>query len=390
MTYAPTVLPEAKSEVGKCVSRYETNVGSAASLTLVTQALLPCLVLCGKNNGTVPIEVTLVGGTNVSFSPPVEHLFFVLLPLLSQIGLNTSAKLQKRGFYPRGGGMMSLKCNSIPLRELRPFNLVTQGIFQSAHIYVYDSSEDSSALEGTEAQYVLLEARNNLNSGLRTAVTELLSKVENSAENILFQFENLDSAVEMGSITPLPPSSITNDNCKIYSSAEDGDNMNKMKRNMKCGGNEGGSFSKQQKKHHANKKGKVAVTLGALVSLRTSSGCIISADYMVNEKNHKQFDASKSAIAVDEIISTVMSRLERTVCSGACVDEQTADQLLIYMGLAGEASEILCAPFCESDHSQHINAAIEVISQFTGRQFNVEVNPDTKCRLIRCHSASKV
>jgi RNA 3'-terminal phosphate cyclase len=64
-----------------------------------------------------------------------------------------------------------------------------------------------------------------------------------------------------------------------------------------------------------------------------------------------------------------------------------ADQLLVYMALAPGTSEILCAPLCQEDHSQHIEAAIDVISQFTHRQFEVEVHPETKSRLIRCEGA---
>ena len=105
---------------------------------------------------------------------------------------------------------------------------------------------------------------------------------------------------------------------------------------------------------------------------------------MMNEKAHQKFDLAKSTAATHDIVGTIMSRLSRAVCSGACIDEQTADQLLVFMALAQGTSELLCAPLCETDHSQHIEAAIDVITQFTHRQFVVEVHPETKCRLIRC------
>ena len=63
---------------------------------------------------------------------------------------------------------------------------------------------------------------------------------------------------------------------------------------------------------------------------------------------------------------------------------QTADQILIYMILASGSSQILYAPLCEKDHTRHIEAAIEVITQITKCQFTVEINLETNCRLIQC------
>ena len=56
--------------------------GSAGSVTLVLQALLPTLCVAPE-----PSTVILKGGTHVPFSPPVHYVQAVLLPTLNQLGL---------------------------------------------------------------------------------------------------------------------------------------------------------------------------------------------------------------------------------------------------------------------------------------------------------------
>jgi hypothetical protein len=93
------------------------------------------------------------------------------------------------------------------------------------------------------------------------------------------------------------------------------------------GGKGGGRGWKKQKASHGkqqnSKPNKVAITLGALVCLHTSTGCVISADAIISERDHKKMDEAKFVGATDEITSTIMSRLCRTISSGACIDEQT-------------------------------------------------------------------
>src|SRR5438128_38228 len=57
--------------------------------------------------GTVEVEIT--GGTDVKWSPPVDYLRLVTLPLLDRMDMHASILLVKRGHYPRGGGIVRLK-----------------------------------------------------------------------------------------------------------------------------------------------------------------------------------------------------------------------------------------------------------------------------------------
>jgi RNA 3'-terminal phosphate cyclase (ATP) len=52
--------------------------------------------------------LTLRGGTDASFAPPIGYLQHVLLPTLQRLLRPAAAGLQlqlvRRGFYPKGGG----------------------------------------------------------------------------------------------------------------------------------------------------------------------------------------------------------------------------------------------------------------------------------------------
>src|SRR5207245_3379715 len=83
---------------------FRFDVGTAGSITLVLQTLMPLLPFAP---GTVEVEIT--GGTDVKWSPPIDYLQLVTLPLLDRMEMHTSILLVKRGHYPKGGGIVRVK-----------------------------------------------------------------------------------------------------------------------------------------------------------------------------------------------------------------------------------------------------------------------------------------
>ena len=75
------------------------RAGSAGSVTLIAQALLPPLLRAAGSS-----TLTLRGGTQVPWSPPAHYLFQVFLPALAQLGAEVKMTLERWGWYPRGGG----------------------------------------------------------------------------------------------------------------------------------------------------------------------------------------------------------------------------------------------------------------------------------------------
>lgn len=94
--------------------------GSAGSVTLVLQALLPALSMAKS-----PSAVTVRGGTHVEWSPPFHYMRDVLLPLLSGLGIKARLDIGKWGWYPAGGGDVSLSIE--PAEEISAADLTERG-----------------------------------------------------------------------------------------------------------------------------------------------------------------------------------------------------------------------------------------------------------------------
>jgi len=80
---------------------FHFDVGTAGSITLVLQTLMPLLPFAP---GTVEVEIT--GGTDVKWSPPIDYLRLVTLPLLERMNVHASILVSRRGHYPKGGGVV--------------------------------------------------------------------------------------------------------------------------------------------------------------------------------------------------------------------------------------------------------------------------------------------
>jgi RNA 3'-phosphate cyclase len=78
---------------------YRFDIGTAGSITLLLQAVLP-VALAAPAASTFRI----IGGTDVKAAPPLDYFKYVFLPLLQRLGLDVQITLVRRGYYPRGGG----------------------------------------------------------------------------------------------------------------------------------------------------------------------------------------------------------------------------------------------------------------------------------------------
>jgi RNA 3'-terminal phosphate cyclase (ATP) len=98
---------------GVSAGKYAFDVGSAGSTTLVLQTVLPALL-----RADAPSEIRLEGGTHNPLAPPFDFLDRAFLPLLARMGPRVTATLEARGFYPAGGGKLSVSIHPAPLRRL--------------------------------------------------------------------------------------------------------------------------------------------------------------------------------------------------------------------------------------------------------------------------------
>ena len=85
----------------------ELDIGTAGSISLVLQAILPVLARAhGESN------IRIRGGTDVKWSPPVDHLRNTLLPIYKDFGIECELDVLKRGYYPKGGGEVHIGIRS--------------------------------------------------------------------------------------------------------------------------------------------------------------------------------------------------------------------------------------------------------------------------------------
>jgi RNA 3'-phosphate cyclase len=100
----------------KMSGSFKFDVGTAGSISLVLQALMPAAAF-----STGKTEFEIVGGTDVRWSPTIDYVRFVVLPNLSTLGYLAELKLIRRGHYPKGGGRVSMRVE--PCKGLRPVQL---------------------------------------------------------------------------------------------------------------------------------------------------------------------------------------------------------------------------------------------------------------------------
>ncbi|NIO42000.1 MAG: RNA 3'-phosphate cyclase [Burkholderiales bacterium] len=111
---------------------FRFDVGTAGSVTLVLQAVLPVLICAGQH-----AKVIITGGTDVRRSPPADYFCEVLLPLLARMGAQVGIDVVRRGYYPQGGGQVCVEVSPAPLRALR---LSRAGAIESVNARVHVSN----------------------------------------------------------------------------------------------------------------------------------------------------------------------------------------------------------------------------------------------------------
>jgi RNA 3'-terminal phosphate cyclase (ATP) len=82
--------------------KYDIDIGTAGSITLLLQCLMPALPFA-----TEKVELTIRGGTDVAWAPTMDYLKQVTFRALDQMGYTGKLTLKEHGYYPKGGGKVS-------------------------------------------------------------------------------------------------------------------------------------------------------------------------------------------------------------------------------------------------------------------------------------------
>lgn len=122
---------------------------TAASIGLILQALLLPLVLLHKR-----INLEIEGGSSGKWAPPVDFYPYVIFPLLR---IKAELKIIKRGYYPEGGGRVSLFLEDSKMRRIE---LAERGKFIKIKIMSIASEglkESKVARRQLDAAYKILK-----------------------------------------------------------------------------------------------------------------------------------------------------------------------------------------------------------------------------------------
>lgn len=110
--------------------QFDFPVGTAGSITLVLQAVLPVAVMCPERT-----SMHIAGGTDVRASPPLDYFRHVLLPLMSGMGVRAKIDVLRRGYYPRGGGEVIVEAE--PSSSLQPLVLDTPETLAGIQVFAH-------------------------------------------------------------------------------------------------------------------------------------------------------------------------------------------------------------------------------------------------------------
>eukprot|EP00884_Botryococcus_braunii_P013331 jgi/Botrbrau1/2199/Bobra.101_2s0030.1 len=140
----------------------QTDTKTAGSCTLLAQVGLPCALMAGPGEGgTRTSTLKLLGGTDATMAPPVSYLQHVLLPILrDRLHIHAQLQVERRGFFPKGGGRVRLRVQSLEAGTcLPPLRLTDRGDITRIEISAFTAGRIPPAA----AQHMLTAAQSVLN-----------------------------------------------------------------------------------------------------------------------------------------------------------------------------------------------------------------------------------
>src|SRR5690349_17583739 len=120
------------------------------------------------------LKLSIIGGTDVPWSPTSDYTKHIFSEALSRIGINFTSEIKRRGYYPKGGGLVETKiqpCNnpssiSLLKRDTKDARLVctcSQVLRETIEIEV-DTARDILSKNGLDCDITIKE-ENALDKG---------------------------------------------------------------------------------------------------------------------------------------------------------------------------------------------------------------------------------
>jgi RNA 3'-phosphate cyclase len=123
---------------------YEWDIGTAGSIPLVLQALMPALLFSKKE-----FSISIIGGTNVKTSPPIDYFQHIFCDYIAKMGAKIKFEIKRYGFYPKGGGVVKLR---VEPTGLTPIEIIERGELKQTDIQDSIASKDLEKAHVAERQ----------------------------------------------------------------------------------------------------------------------------------------------------------------------------------------------------------------------------------------------
>uniref|UniRef100_A0A383VKH4 Uncharacterized protein n=1 Tax=Tetradesmus obliquus TaxID=3088 RepID=A0A383VKH4_TETOB len=329
---------------------YTADTHTAGSCTLMVQQALPCLLFAQQPRESTVSTLTLRGGTDASFAPPIGYLQLVLLPTLQRLmgpaAAGLSLRLVRRGFYPKGGGEAVLQVPSLPPGQTLPaWDLSKRG-----HLLGINGIAFTAGRLKPETGSRIAEAAADC---IRQALQEQQQQTVWGAAAAAAASQTEAPAAPAAAAAAAAAAKSGPPQVEAVPQPAVGIQVVRETPETACG--DGG---------------------GIVLVAATSTGCLLGASAL-----------AERGMAPEAIGAAAAGKLLEALQSGAAVDDWVQDQLILFMALAGGSSSMLC-----SEPTLHTRTAIAVVQQLLPQvQFSISKQAAGTCGkqlyIIRCQGA---
>lgn len=174
--------PELTFEPGSLgAGNHKFDIGTAGAVTLVAQAVVLPLSFAATAS-----HVAICGGTHVPWSPCYHYLAWHWLHFLERSGFRIHVALERVGFYPRGGGRITLDVE--PAGTLSPLSLTARGALRRIRGISLVGSLDFSIAERQQRQ--VLKRLRGLCDDIDIELLRFSSYSPGTALSLIAEFEH--------------------------------------------------------------------------------------------------------------------------------------------------------------------------------------------------------
>ena len=148
---------------GKIIGgKYDFNIGTAGSVTLVAQTVLPILLVAEKKS-----EIRITGGTHVLKSPGFDYFHNVFIPAIKLMGAKVESEMIKPGYYPKGGGEIRITAEPSELRgiETWPKDEHVTAVIRLANLPLSIAMREKKVLIENEIEHVSIREEETFSPG---------------------------------------------------------------------------------------------------------------------------------------------------------------------------------------------------------------------------------